>query len=349
MHVSRGGEVVIDRVTVKYGDAVAVNDLSLTIEAGTLVSLLGPSGSGKTTLLKTVAGFEEASSGSISVDGQVIDTLPVRFRNIGMVFQSYALFPHMTVRRNVAFGLKARRVDRATAKRAVDEALELVGLQKYGEQHPDQLSGGQRQRVALARAIVIRPRLLLMDEPLAALDLKLRQQLQSEIKQVQQHVGITTIYVTHDQEEALTLSDKIAVMDIGRISAIGSPKEIYHRPTTRFVASFVGNRTIIDVLSGESEISGLPGQHGVIAVDPDDRNRSLSIVLQPEDVQCHRDPVPGSAEGVVTARRFVGQSGLLTISVGDQVFQAMDAHLDLQVGDPVHVTWQAERAHVVHK
>lgn len=338
---------MIDRVTVKYGDAVAVSDLSLTIEAGTLVSLLGPSGSGKTTLLKTVAGFEEATTGSISVDGQVIDALPVRFRNIGMVFQSYALFPHMTVRRNVAFGLKARRVDRSTAKRAVDEALDLVGLQEFGNQHPDQLSGGQRQRVALARAIVIRPRLLLMDEPLAALDLKLRQQLQSEIKQVQQHVGITTIYVTHDQEEALTLSDKIAVMDVGRISAVGSPQEIYHRPTTRFVASFVGNRTIIDVPGDVSEISGLPGQHSTISVDPSDRGGTLSVVLQPEDVKCHAHGVSGSAEGTVTARRFVGQSGLLTIAVGDQIFQAMDADLDLQVGDPVHVTWQSERAHVV--
>jgi putative spermidine/putrescine transport system ATP-binding protein len=242
-----GKAVSIRSLGKSYGATVALDGVSLEIAAGEFCTLLGASGSGKTTLLKTIAGFETYDAGQILVGGADIGPVQVSKRNIGMVFQNYALFPHMSVRRNVAFGLEMRQVSKREVDARVSEALALVDLGSYGERLPRQLSGGQQQRVALARALVIRPDILLMDEPLGALDKNLRQSIQIELKRLHAAVGATVVYVTHDQEEALFLSDRIALMDKGRIVQAGTPRELYDRPANRFVAGFLGECNFIAV------------------------------------------------------------------------------------------------------
>ena len=228
-------------IVKKYGENVIIPDLSLEVKEGEFFTLLGPSGCGKTTLLRMVAGFNSIEGGTISFNGQVINDIPPAKRNIGMVFQNYAVFPHMTVRQNVEFGLKNRRVSKEETARRVDEILETVKITEFANRMPERLSGGQQQRVALARAIVIRPDVLLMDEPLSNLDAKLRIEMRNAIKQIQNSVGITTIYVTHDQEEAMAVSDRIAVMNKGVIMHVSTPKAIYQRPANHFVANFIGH------------------------------------------------------------------------------------------------------------
>src|SRR5580658_2153886 len=241
----QGAAVVLSGLEKHFDSVGAVRGVSLDIRSGEFLTLLGPSGSGKTTTLMMIAGFEVPSDGDITIDGRSVVTLPPHRRNIGMVFQNYALFPHLTVAENIGFPLKQRGVDRATRARLVDESLELVRLPGYQARYPRQLSGGQQQRVALARAIVFRPRLLLMDEPLGALDKQLRESLQLEMRRLHADLGITFIYVTHDQEEALTMSDRIAVMNEGRIAQIGTPEDLYDRPCDRFVASFIGESNFL--------------------------------------------------------------------------------------------------------
>jgi len=233
-------------LTKYYGEVRAVAGIDLEIEAGEFFTLLGPSGSGKTTTLRMIAGFEDQSGGTIELAGRDMTGVPPYDRAVNTVFQDYALFPHMTVGENVAYGLRIARVSKAERARRRDEALEMVRLPGYGERKPGELSGGQRQRVALARAIVNRPRVLLLDEPLGALDLKLREQMQSELKAIQSEVGITFVYVTHDQDEALTMSNRIAVFNEGRIEQVSSPVELYERPQTEFVAGFVGVSNLIE-------------------------------------------------------------------------------------------------------
>jgi putative spermidine/putrescine transport system ATP-binding protein len=233
-------------LTKHYGEVRAVAGIDLEIEAGEFFTLLGPSGSGKTTTLRMIAGFEDPSAGTIELAGEDMAGVPPYARAVNTVFQDYALFPHMTVGENVAYGLRIARVDKTERVRRRDEALEMVRLPGYGERKPGELSGGQRQRVALARAIVNRPRVLLLDEPLGALDLKLREQMQSELKSIQGEVGITFVYVTHDQDEALTMSNRIAVFNGGRIEQVSSPVELYERPKTEFVASFVGTSNLLE-------------------------------------------------------------------------------------------------------
>src|SRR3954462_11820693 len=223
-----------------FGDVAAVDGADLDISRGEFFTLLGPSGSGKTTSLRMIAGFERPDEGRIELAGDDVSRLPPAERDVNTVFQDYALFPHMSVGENVAYGLKVKKVAKAERARRVEEALAMVRLEGYGDRRPGQLSGGQRQRVALARALVNRPRVLLLDEPLGALDLKLRQELQVELKRIQEEVGITFVYVTHDQDEALSMSDRIAVMDAGRVIQIGSPHAVYDEPESRFVAGFVG-------------------------------------------------------------------------------------------------------------
>ena len=227
------------------GTVKAVDDLSLQIRDGEFFSLLGPSGSGKTTSLRMIAGFDRPTSGQILLDGKDVSNLPPYERDVNTVFQDYALFPHMTVGENIGYGLMIRRVGKAEREKRVDEMLDLVRLPGFGGRKPAQLSGGQRQRVALARALINHPKVLLLDEPLGALDLKLRQQMQVELKAIQQRVGITFIYVTHDQEEALTMSDRIAVFNQGRVEQVGTPAEIYEHPMTPFVAGFVGVSNLV--------------------------------------------------------------------------------------------------------
>jgi putative spermidine/putrescine transport system ATP-binding protein len=238
-------DVLLDGVRKTYGDVVAVDDLTLEIGRGEFFTMLGPSGSGKTTTLRLIAGFEQPDAGRVVLAGQDVTRVPPYDRNVNTVFQDYALFPHMTVAENVGYGLKIKRVGRKERTAKVDQALEMVRLPGLGSRKPRQLSGGQRQRVALARAIVNEPEVLLLDEPLGALDLKLRQEMQIELKRIQREVGITFVYVTHDQEEALTMSDRVAVFNHGRIEQVAPPAELYEHPANEFVASFVGISNVL--------------------------------------------------------------------------------------------------------
>src|SRR5215217_235224 len=257
--------VRLDGARKTYGDVVAVDGIDLDIRADEFFTLLGPSGSGKTTCLRMIAGFERPDAGRVELGGRDVTDLPPNERDVNTVFQDYALFPHMSVGENVGYGLRVKKVGSDERKRRVTEALELVRLQGYEQRRPAQLSGGQRQRVALARALVNRPRVLLLDEPLGALDLKLREEMQIELKTIQQSVGITFIYVTHDQEEALTMSDRLAVFNRGRIEQMGTPADLYERPATAFVAGFVGTSNLLR----DGVARSLVGEDGLFTVRPE--------------------------------------------------------------------------------
>ena len=244
----------INNVRKAFANATVVKDFNLDIDRGEFVSFLGPSGCGKTTVLRMVAGFEEPTAGSIAIGGKDVTRLKPNQRNIGMVFQAYALFPNLTVAQNIAFGLKVAGVSKEETDKRVKEMLELISLPHLGDRYPYQLSGGQQQRVALARALAPRPKVLLLDEPLSALDAKVRVSLREEIRSIQKNLGITTIFVTHDQEEALSISDRIVVMYDGKVEQVGTPFEIYNRPSTRFVASFVGTLNILNATVANSEL-----------------------------------------------------------------------------------------------
>src|SRR5580765_994241 len=277
----------LHRLTKRFGDFAAVDDLSLDIAAGEFLTLLGASGSGKTTTLRMIAGFEPPTEGEILMAGAPIAALPPFKRDINTVFQHYALFPHMSVRDNIAYGLRMRGVPAAQREERVSRSLEMVKLEQLGARSPRQLSGGQQQRVALARALVNRPRVLLLDEPLGALDLKLRKEMQLELKHLQTHLGITFVYVTHDQEEALTMSDRIVLMQQGRIAQVGTPRDLYDRPATRYVADFIGETNLLPgvvvesgaglvtlrvgeaTLRGVSEAALAPGAEAWLTVRPE--------------------------------------------------------------------------------
>jgi putative spermidine/putrescine transport system ATP-binding protein len=293
-----------------YGTAHVVRDFNLDIDKGEFVSFLGPSGCGKTTTLRMVAGFEIPSQGVIRIDGRDVVNLKPNQRKIGMVFQSYALFPNMTVAQNVAFGLKVAGATRADIEPRVTEMLQLIGLPALGERYPFQLSGGQQQRVALARALAVRPKVLLLDEPLSALDAKIRVSLREEIRAIQRELGITTIYVTHDQEEALSMSDRIVVMNAGVAEQIGDPFEIYNRPTTPFVASFIGtlnvlDAQVIDPTRGAVTIDGQPlalGRPLEAAA-----GATVALALRPQAVRVGRGPeTDASLRGTVRDVNFLG-------------------------------------------
>jgi putative spermidine/putrescine transport system ATP-binding protein len=255
---SDGVAVRLEGVVKRFGDVVAVDGVDLEVREGEFFSMLGPSGSGKTTCLRMIAGFERPTHGRVMLGGIDVGDLPPYERDVNTVFQDYALFPHMTVRENVEYGLRVRKAPKAERRRRALDALAMVRLDAFGDRKPGALSGGQRQRVALARALIMRPKVLLLDEPLGALDLKLRQQMQVELKQIQQEVGLTFIYVTHDQEEALTMSDRMAVFSHGKIEQVGTPAEVYERPATGFVAGFVG---ISNVLNGDPAVAVTGNPH----------------------------------------------------------------------------------------
>jgi spermidine/putrescine ABC transporter ATP-binding subunit len=284
-----------------YGRVVAIDDLSVCVDRGEFFSLLGPSGCGKTTTLRAVAGLVDLDAGAIEIMDRVVTYLPVHKRNIGMVFQNYALFPHMTIAENIAYGLRMRRVSKAAIASRVKRAFELVQLSGTEERLPRQLSGGQQQRVALARAIVIEPQLLLLDEPLSNLDAKLRKEMQIELRTLQRRLGITAIYVTHDQEEALTLSDRIAIMNNGRIVQCTEPSGIYRRPANRFVAEFIGRVNLLrgSISEDKGKVRLRVGSGSFLRVSPHlvalaDSDGELNLVLRPENIQL--DPSGGLAE-----------------------------------------------------
>ena len=299
------------------GKVVAVEDVTLDIKAGEFFSLLGPSGCGKTTSLRMIAGFEMPDSGRVHVGGEDITDVPVHKRDMGMVFQSYALFPHRTVAQNVAFGLRMREIAKPEIDRRVAAALALVALTGLEDRKPAQLSGGQQQRVALARALVVEPPVLLCDEPLGALDRKLRQQMQFELKELQRRLGVTLVFVTHDQEEALAMSDRIAVMNHGRVEQIGAPTEIYERPRTRFVADFIGEINLL-------EEAGKPR------------------ALRPEKIRLV-PPAEARLSGVIETANFLGGATLYRVQAGGRTWLARETHAGERSprgpGDPVGLLW----------
>ena len=276
--------VQFQAVTKSFGTTIAVDELNVDIEQGEFFSLLGPSGCGKSTTLRMLAGFIAPSTGRISVHGRDITDLPPETRDIGIVFQNYAIFPHMTVFDNIAFGLVERNEDRATIKRKVDAALEQVGLAGYGDRYERALSGGQKQRVALARVLVVEPEILLLDEPLSALDKKMREEMKFWIKNIQKSVGITTIYVTHDQSEALTMSDRIAVMNEGRVLQIGSPVEIYEQPNSRFIAEFIGESNLLSGRLTEGGVS-IGGVEVLVPDAPGTADEEVALLIRPEQIR----------------------------------------------------------------
>ena len=276
-----------------YGDYHALRGISADIRAGEFFSLLGPSGCGKTTLLRSIAGFEDLSSGSLHIDGADMEEVPANQRPTNMVFQSYAIFPHLSVAENVAFGLKTRKVDKAGIDRRVRDALDLVELGRFADRYPRQLSGGQQQRVALARAVVFEPDVLLLDEPLSALDKMLREQMQVEIRRLQRRLAMTTIFVTHDQEEALTMSDRVAVMQDGRIRQAGTPKEIYNHPRTEFVATFLGASNIVTATvrghDGDTTAVEFAGRTLTVARLAAEPGATVKFALRPEKIVLRKD------------------------------------------------------------
>lgn len=298
-------QVIIQNAVKRYGDFTALNGVSLDIQEGEFFTLLGPSGCGKTTLLRMIAGFNSIEGGDFYFGEKRINDVPAHKRDIGMVFQNYAIFPHLTVRENVAYGLKARKMPAKEIKPKVDEALELVQISHLADRKPNELSGGQQQRVALARAFVIEPSVLLMDEPLSNLDAKLRVQMRSVIKKLQRRLGITTIYVTHDQEEALTMSDTVVVMSGGKIQQIGSPQDIYNEPKNAFVARFIGDSNIVDGVMLKDFLVNFGG-HDFTCVDRGFKvNEPVQVVIRPEDVQIV-PPSVGMLTGLVREVIFKG-------------------------------------------
>jgi spermidine/putrescine transport system ATP-binding protein len=302
-------DVRLERVTKAFKETIAVDDLSLEIHEGEFFSLLGPSGCGKTTTLRMIGGFEEPTQGTIYLGNSDVTALPAYKRNVNTVFQSYALFPHLNVLENVAYGLKRKKVSKDEIGTRSHEMLELVDLEGYGSRKVSQLSGGQQQRVALARALVNKPGVLLLDEPLGALDLKLRKQMQLELKRIQSEVGITFIYVTHDQEEAMTMSDRIAVMNAGKMEQIGAPQDVYEYPSTAFVAGFLGASNLLSgrIESADGPVAKVRLDEGTVVTLPSERlpasSGPLQVGVRPEKVEIRSSDATGTSEGnAVTAR-----------------------------------------------
>jgi putative spermidine/putrescine transport system ATP-binding protein len=314
----------LTNVRKSFGQSVAVENFNLEVERGEFISFLGPSGCGKTTTLRMIAGFELPTAGTIRLGGVDVTSTPPNRRNVGMVFQSYALFPNMTVAGNIGFGLKVARRPESEIKARVAEMLRLARLPEFGDRYPYQLSGGQQQRVALARALAIQPQVLLLDEPLSALDAKIRVSLRNEIRAIQRQVGITTIYVTHDQEEALSLSDRVVVMSNGRIEQIGTPFEIYNAPATRFVASFVGTLNVLsasvaDAAGGRLSIDG----QEIRAARPLDGTpgQPISVALRPETLSLNGNGAGNHLTGTVDDVMFLGPTMRVRVRLKDQAFQ----------------------------
>ena len=354
-------DVRLERVTKAFGEVKAVDDLSLSFERGGFVALLGPSGCGKTTTLRMIGGFEEPTSGTVYLGEQNVTGLPPYKREVNTVFQNYALFPHMSIQDNVAFGLRERKVPKAEIAKRVPEMLELVELKGFEKRKPTQLSGGQAQRVALARALINHPRVLLLDEPLGALDLKLRKQMQLELKRIQTEVNITFIHVTHDQEEAMTMADRIAVMNQGRIEQIGPPAELYERPNTAFVAGFLGVSNLLNAKVSGSDAVTLPDgtvarvESGTLSGAP----QEVRIGVRPEKMRLEAASAGASSNGAnqltgtVRDVSYIGVSTqyIVDTQAGDEVVvfaqNAGRTTDQLRNGDGVRILWDPEHTFVI--
>ena len=352
--------IVLDHVRKQFGTFVAVDSADFGIARGEFFAMLGPSGCGKTTTLKMIAGFEQPTSGRVLLEGADVSRVPPYRRNVNTVFQQYALFPHMTVADNVAFGPRSKRVSRGECDRRVGEMLDVVRLGEFAKRKPSQLSGGQQQRVALARALVNYPSALLLDEPLAALDLKLREAMQLELKRIQREVGITFVFVTPDQGEALTMSDRIAVMSEGVVEQIGTPEEIYHRPASLFVAGFIGSANLLP-----GTASGHDGDDVVVELESGPTVRAtpgrlptkgdpVSVMIRPERLQVAVTAGPDghSIEGVVRQLIFQGASARLQLELrdGTEIVASVDPDDNLPFlhpGSTVHATWSPGAAYVL--
>ena len=349
---AEAADVRLVGVRKRFGATVAVDDVSLDIGRGTIFSLLGPSGCGKTTTLRLIAGFEQPDAGDVYIRGARVTPMPPYRRDFSMVFQSYALFPHLTVAENVAFGLRMRRVPRGDRARSVDEALALVKLEALAERYPRQLSGGQQQRVALARAIVVKPAVLLLDEPLGALDKLLREEMQVELRSLQQRLGITAVFVTHDQEEALTLSDRVAVMRNGVIEQIGAPRDIYDRPRNAFVASFLGASNFIDgvVVGRDAALIVVETPAARVCVPGDKATgERVRIAVRPERLRMERD----GAHGLPARIRDIVYRGPITHFYLDSAggpllsYRQNARASEWSIGDEVRCAWDADSAVVL--
>ena len=347
-------EAIVSLMNVEkyYGTNRVVKNLNMEIEEGEFLTMLGPSGCGKTTTLRMIAGFEDSTSGVITVEGERVENKEAFERNVNTVFQNYALFPHMTIYDNVAYGLTVKKVPKDEIKERVTEMLELVQLSGFEKRKPDQLSGGQKQRVAIARALINRPRVLLLDEPLGALDMKLRKQMQLELKRLQRKLNITFVYVTHDQEEALTMSDRIAIMNGGILEQIGTPEEIYDKPKTKFVADFIGESNIMEGLV--SSISGdkltVATECGNVSVKGDDfkEDEFIYVCVRPENMEYSLTPVEGfTLQGVVKEHVYVGSivKTIVVLPNGNEIkinrFAAQKAE---EVGKVLFLHWAPENA-----
>ncbi len=361
-------DVRLDHVTKRFGEVVAVDDLSLEINRGEFFSMLGPSGCGKTTTLRMIGGFEETTDGAVYLGEADVTTLPPFKRDVNTVFQSYALFPHLTVYENVAFGLRRRRTADAEIRHQVAALLELVELPGYERRKPSQLSGGQQQRVALARALINHPRVLLLDEPLGALDLKLRKQMQIELKRIQTEVGITFIYVTHDQEEAMTMSDRIAVMRAGHIEQLGQPEELYERPATEFVAGFLGVSNLLDgdVAGTDGDLTTVRLADGTLLRAPSgmvNGSHRVRVGVRPEKLRVlamRDDEMPASEtlnvlEATILDASYIGVSTQYLVETADgrrlsvyaQNLETSGAAEALADGQRVRLTWKPQHTFVI--
>tara|TARA_B100000131_G_scaffold366_1_gene409 strand:+ start:1250 stop:2305 length:1056 start_codon:yes stop_codon:yes gene_type:complete len=337
-------EVKFENITKKFNETTAVDNVSCNFEAGTLTTLLGPSGCGKTTSLRVIAGLERATSGKILIDNEDVTLLPATDRDVSMVFQSYALFPHMSVIENVSYGLKMINVNKDEYIQKSLDTLKLVNLEGYENRMPSELSGGQQQRVAVARAIVLEPKVLLFDEPLSNLDAKLRRQVREDIREIQQKLGVTTIYVTHDQEEALAISDKVIVMNNAVIAQEGSPKELYNFPKNQFVANFIGDANVVkaEVLDSSENNHKVKLAEMTVTIKSDrNLNSSISVALRPEKIKIQKDKIENSIIAKVNNASFVGSSYqyIVNSKIGKLYVVSNDTNNIFEINDDVYLTF----------
>jgi len=352
----------LERLSKNFGEFIAVDDVNLHIRRGEFLTILGPSGSGKTTLLMIIAGFLEATTGDIQFDGLSIMSLRPEKRNFGMVFQGYALFPHMTVRQNIAYPLEVRKGARDEIDKRVDEMLELVQLETFGDRLPCQLSGGQQQRVALARALIFDPLVLLLDEPLGALDKKLRSNVQTQLKHLHRKVGKTFIYVTHDQEEALSMSDRVVIMNHGRVVQVGSPQELYERPSTVFASNFIGKsnilRGVVNQVDGNKVLYFIAEKYfqQLVSNEKFSKNDEIILALRPEKIKIARSKVGSNEVNILVGRiidiTYFGSTILVNVetdSVGEFIVevQAWNNQETLEEGQNISLTWSPDAAFTV--